>query len=278
MSSLTAQVPPHLVNLIRRFLQRADEFQQKDRLVAYFLRTHAADVALKNRRKDDKVGSAFIGSLLDFLADEKAALGKALTGVDGRTVVTKSALVLFQRADDERSAGQCNSSLVRLFFTAAVLFEASAQFTKDKEMDPIAAERCRYAKYTASQMKKSLDSGEPLQVAHFTEEATESISPSPLPSSAALSSAAQSLPEKRASLVSDNRPQPAQSQPHRPQPQPQPHRPQPQSTKGEEQLISMDDVFAAQKHAKQAVSALQFLDHQQAVVELKKALQYLEKH
>lgn len=270
MDSLTAKVPAAWVPHVRPFLQRADEFQQKDPVVAYFLRTHAAHVGVKRRTREDKEGTKFLNALLEQLSQEKSILGERLTGVDGRTILTKMALALFKRADDEEQAGQCNLSLVRLFFTSAVLFEATGQFTKDGSMDPIAAERCRYAKYTASRMKKSIDSGEGYARAD-AESRTASISP-PVeragPSRSDESGAATTSPHSAGlGLVQD---------PLSPPPPPSAMQDSP-SRHNDDSRVTMDDVFAAQRHAKQAVSALQFLDHQQAIIELRKALTILEK-
>ncbi|KEG05744.1 vacuolar protein sorting-associated protein VTA1 [Trypanosoma grayi] len=70
--------------------------------------------------------------------------------------------MLFAKADDaERSGAGASLNVVRLFFTAAILFDATAQFTDDGELDPVAAEKRNYARYIAVRMKKALDSGTP---------------------------------------------------------------------------------------------------------------------
>eukprot|EP00796_Vickermania_ingenoplastis_P008458 gene8458-5934_t len=284
MDSLIAKIPAAWVPHIRPFLQRAEEFQQKDPVVSYFLRTHAVHVGAKRRSKDDQEGVHFLNTLLDELGREKAALGARLQGVDGRTALTKTALALFRRADEEEQAGQCNLSLVRLFFTAAVLFEATAQFTKDGSMDPIAAERCRYAKYTASRMKKAIDSGALYTRADHPEGGSPSRPTPPDQMAGAGEGEGRrqtDVPRQKKSSVTinDSRPQmhqPPKQSPPPPQPKPAPasDAPEPEDRAGR---VTMDDIFAAQKHAKQAVSALQFLDHKQAVAELRAALALLEK-
>ncbi|XP_050340247.1 uncharacterized protein LOC126766534 [Bactrocera neohumeralis] len=100
-------------------------------------------------------------SLLDALEEDKKALGDQLEAVSGRTVLTKVALMVFAKADDEERSGHVSMSIVRLFFTAAILFEATEQFTSDNKMDSVAAEKCRYARYTAAKMKKALDRHQP---------------------------------------------------------------------------------------------------------------------
>lgn len=157
---LLEKVPEPWAPMVRPFLQRAHEFEDKEPLVAYYLRTHVAFMCMRHRKKEDKPGTAFLMTLLDALEADKKKLGDQLQGVDGRTVLTKFALMLFARADDAERTGNASMPIVRIFYTAAVLFEATAQFTDDGNMDAIAAQKSKYAKYIATRMKKALDSNE----------------------------------------------------------------------------------------------------------------------
>lgn len=159
-AALLEKVPQHWASLVRPFLQRSREFEDKEPLVAYFLRTHVAFLCMKQRKKEDKAGTAFLLSLLEALEADKARLAGQLEGVDGRTTLTRFALMLFARADDAERTGNASLTLVRIFYTSAVLFEATEQFTDDGAMDNIAAQKCKYAKYIATRMKKALDAGE----------------------------------------------------------------------------------------------------------------------
>ncbi|KAG5511439.1 hypothetical protein JKF63_07402 [Porcisia hertigi] len=158
---LLAKVPQSWMPLVRPFLQRSHEFEDREPLVAYFLCTHVAFVCMRLRKKDDKEGTAFLMTLLDALEASKAKLGEQLKGVDGRTVLTKFALMIFTCADDAERTGSATMAIVRLFYTASVLFEATAQFTEDGTMDTIAAQKSKYAKYIAARMKKALETKEP---------------------------------------------------------------------------------------------------------------------
>ncbi|CAG9568254.1 conserved hypothetical protein [Leishmania major strain Friedlin] len=160
-ASLLEKVPQPWAALVRPFLQRSHEFEDKEPLVAYYLRTHVAFLCMRQRSKEDKDGTAFLMTLLDALEASKARLGAQLQGIDGRTVLTKFALMLFARADDAERTGNASMAIVRLFYTASVLFEATAQFTDDGAMDAVAAQKSKYAKYIATRMKKALDKNEP---------------------------------------------------------------------------------------------------------------------
>ncbi|KAL7703276.1 Vta1 like/Vta1 C-terminal domain containing protein [Lotmaria passim] len=160
-ANLLEKVPEQWLPMVRPFLQRAREFEERQPLVSYFLRTHVAFLCMKNRNKQDKAGTAFLMTLLEALEADKAKLGAQLDGVDGRTTLTRCALMLFARADDAERTGNASMTIVRIFYTAAVLFEATEQFTEDGAMDSIAAQKCKYAKYIAARMKKALDANEP---------------------------------------------------------------------------------------------------------------------
>lgn len=159
-ATLLEKVPKPWAALVRPFLQRSHEFEDKAPLVAYYLRTHVAFLCMRQRSKEDKEGTAFLMTLLDELEASKAHLGAQLQGVDGRTVLTKFALMLFARADDAERTGNASMAIVRLFYTASILFEATAQFTDDGAMDSIAAQKSKYAKYIATRMKKALGKNE----------------------------------------------------------------------------------------------------------------------
>ncbi|CAD2222448.1 Vta1 like/Vta1 C-terminal domain containing protein, putative [Angomonas deanei] len=173
-------IPEHWKAMCRPYLQRAAEFQPKEPLISYYLKTYVAFLCLNKRTKEDKEGTTYLVSLLDSLEAEKkrdANLKQRLEENDGRTVLTKFALMLFAKADDGERTGQSSMALVRLFFAAACLFEATAQFTEDKKMDSIAAEKCKYAKYIATKMKKCLDNGVPYQSANKIEEPFADLPP-----------------------------------------------------------------------------------------------------
>lgn len=323
METLITSIPPQWVNL-KIYLQRAQDFHESDPVVAYFLLTHALHLAIKQRSKakdeaklnEKKEEDAYLNLLLTCIDGEKKRLSKQLEGIDGRTVLTKVALELFSRAETREQAGQCDVPLIRLFFTSALLFEATAQFTKDSKMDAVAAERCRYAKYMGSTLKKKLDQN----CSSPTIASSGNLSVLPLSNSATSPHKAfvnSSLEGKNVTPVGQQQ----QSRPNR-SPTTTPSASSPNKSfeneavsspttkctdetvpkrkedKHPEKLISaassseisdpsapipggngrvsLNDLIKAQKHAKNSVSALQFLDYAEAVRELRKALQILE--
>ncbi|ORC85061.1 uncharacterized protein TM35_000381360 [Trypanosoma theileri] len=187
-ASLAEGIPAAWVSTLRPFLQRADEFDSRVPVVAYFLRTHAAFLAMQLHKQQKSTAAAgsnsnsnsnsdlhinnnnnntagckqYLLRLLNALEQQKQQLAEALTGVDGRTILTRYALMLFAQADDaERSGAGASLRLIQLFFTASILFDATAQFTPDGCVDSVAAEKRNYARYIAIRMKKALDTGTP---------------------------------------------------------------------------------------------------------------------
>lgn len=151
---------------LKRFLHRAAELQKKDPVVAFFLCSHVLHLAIQRRRKDKDNSSSerkeediYLNLLVTSIETEKKRLGEQLEGIDGRTVLTKVGLELFNRADERQRAGECDATLILQFFTAATLLEATSQFTKDHKMDAVAAERCRYAQYMGFSLDKKLGHG-----------------------------------------------------------------------------------------------------------------------
>ncbi|CCW61323.1 unnamed protein product [Phytomonas sp. EM1] len=305
---LLEQVPGKWAAIVRPFLQRAVEFEKQQPVVSYFLRTHVAYLCMKNRTKD-KEDLKFLKQLLSDLEKDKQRLTTELENADGRTILRKYALMLFTRADDEERSGNANLNIVRLFFTSALLFEATTQFTDDGEMDSIAKEKSKYAKYTAACMKKALDSKVPYISRNGIAEA-----PSSDPSCSRdgrLSSRAEGggdggtpPPEYPAPAPFSEPSTPFSPPPaYAPPPFASPFPPAPGggiqgtvmknsngvsapveggSYRGEARAVgqagapSLDAILDAQKSVSQAVTALQFYDHANARNFLLKALEFLD--
>jgi vacuolar protein sorting-associated protein VTA1 len=309
-TDFVAIVPPAWTALIRSFLVRATEFQPKQPLVAYFLKTHVAFVCLKNRTSGGKEGTSFIMTLLKELEQDKAALGSELEKNDGRTILTRMALMLFNKADDNERSGIANDTVVKMFYTSSILFEATGQYMDSGKLDPIAEEKSKYAKYVATRMNKALTSGKPYQShnpvdEHFAAEAEPFSPPTPTPTPAPFSQ-----PSSSSSTSASNPQQPPQAPPTQhqvtpplfppaeaapafgygppPPPTPPPHNPQhqvlPNTPPSQPQHFaqpaagapSLDAMIDAQKFCKNAVAALQFYDHANARKQLEAALRLLQ--
>ncbi|CUG05755.1 Hypothetical protein, putative [Bodo saltans] len=296
-TDFVAIVPPVWTSLIRSFLVRATEFQSKQPLVAYFLKTHVAFVCLRNRAAGGKEGTTFIMTLLKELEQDKAALGNELDKNDGRTVLTRMALMLFNKADDSERSGSANEATARMFYTASVLFEATGQYMDAGKLDPIAEEKSKYAKYVATRINKALTSGKPYQSHNPQDELLAGESEPWTPSSATVAAPQHTQPSvaqtatvqpPQATTSVSQQPVPS-TQTHKdpaplpPRQAPQQHPPQVQHTTQPHQQQqpgvggpSLDAMIDAQKLCKNAVAALQFYDHENARKQLEAALRLLQ--
>lgn len=292
-TDFAAIVPPQWAALVRPYLARAAEFQDKQPVIAYYLKTHAAFVCMKNRSSANagKEGTQFLMKLLQELESEKQKLGAELDKSDGRTVLTRMALMLFTRGDDMERAGEVNATVVKLFYTSSVLFEATSQYL-DGVMDPLAQEKCKYAKYVATKMKRCLDTGakytshNPLESCE-DDGGAEAAQVSNPGSSAAVAQLNMNAPppQHQQTWAPPQQPQPAPLPPYTSPPvAPPPPAVAPsvsyQSTVPSTFVKaaagpSMDAMIDAQKFCKQAVSALQFYDHENAKKQLQHALALL---
>lgn len=158
MADLVSSCPPEWEKTVRPFLQRACDFDAKQPLVAYFLRTHAGSLASKLPR--NPASTKFLMSLLDKLEAFKAQNAE-VANTDGRTLLTRTGLMLFTKADDFERDGRGDAMVLKLFFSASQILEATKQFTSDGKLDPVAEEKVKYARYMAASIKKSMDSGQP---------------------------------------------------------------------------------------------------------------------
>ena len=161
-ADLTKSCPKSLARYCLPYLQRADELDNaQQQTPAYFLRTYAAQLVLQHRNATDNEQKGFLLSILGALETFKAE-NPDIGQVDGRTVITRLALTLFSRADEQERAGQCTPQICKMFFTASILFESTKQFNEN-QMDAVANEKHKYARFIAARMTKALKEGTPYE-------------------------------------------------------------------------------------------------------------------
>jgi hypothetical protein len=223
--------------------------------------------------------------------------------------LTDAALRLFTSADDlERSTAQPSEKAAQLFFVSSVIFEATGQFNSGK-MDPIAAEKHKYARYVTALMRKSMSHGEPYVSPSGGTEAAAieqgSVAPTnpPPPSVPDFSQSNASMPQYQqpspppppaAQDQSWQQPPPQQRQQQQPAapPMQQPPTPPPAAAPAPTPYVpaaaaaprmsardgkaKTDRIIGAEKHARQAIAALQFFDEDTARAQLLKAIEALD--
>eukprot|EP00755_Sulcionema_specki_P024404 Sspe_Gene.14906::Locus_5172_Transcript_1_1_Confidence_1.000_Length_1006::g.14906::m.14906/K12199/VTA1, LIP5; vacuolar protein sorting-associated protein VTA1 len=150
--------PPSL-KALQPYLIRAHDFAAKSPLIAYFCKAYAIQLGiplLQNITDQEESGEAskFLMQLMDLLEEEKKQLSVP-SDEEASEMLLRTALLLFKRADDKERASDVSDAVVKMFSTSAVLMEVMKQFG---ELDPEVVDKIKYARYTASQVKKALDS------------------------------------------------------------------------------------------------------------------------
>ena len=88
---------PISLKAIKPYLERANELQSKDPIVAYHCRLYALQEAMRIRATLPKEDMGFVMGLMDTLEKQKSELGE----LDNPSVLVENfAQELFQRADD----------------------------------------------------------------------------------------------------------------------------------------------------------------------------------
>jgi vacuolar protein sorting-associated protein VTA1 len=157
---MSLPIPPEF-KAAKPFLQRAEELDrdpsQEASVTAYYCRQRAMElgIALRDTAQDPAAATTFLLSLMDTLEAKKQALGD-LNREEGEQVVCQFAEDVFGKADAEDRSGRASKATARTFYAASIFFDALTQFgERGEEVE----EKCRYAKYKATDIMKCLREG-----------------------------------------------------------------------------------------------------------------------
>ena len=140
---------PISLKAIKPYLERANELQSKDPVVAYHCRLYALQEAMRIRATLPKEDMGFVMGLMDTLEKQKSELGE----LDNPSVLVENfAQELFQRADDADRAGQNDLRTGKAFLNASQLIEVCKQF---EELPADLAEKAKYAKWRFVEIAKA---------------------------------------------------------------------------------------------------------------------------
>eukprot|EP01006_Ploeotia_vitrea_P037885 TRINITY_DN66186_c3_g1_i1.p1 TRINITY_DN66186_c3_g1~~TRINITY_DN66186_c3_g1_i1.p1 ORF type:complete len:371 (+),score=100.06 TRINITY_DN66186_c3_g1_i1:34-1146(+) len=149
------EIPPSLRE-ISTYIQRANEFAARNPAVAYYAKLYAAQLVMKKRDPNDPQQTEYLKVLMTELEElnSKVTIGKE----EAKDLINSYALQLFKKADDQERKLNVSQVTVRLFYVSTVLMEITKQFG---ELDEDIAEKQKYAKWKAAEIKRSLESGQP---------------------------------------------------------------------------------------------------------------------
>lgn len=136
------------------YLQRADELQKHEHLVAYYCRLYAMERGLRIPQKErTKTTSALLVSLMNQLEKDR----KALTlGPDDSLYVEGFASNVFAKADKQDRAGRADLNTAKTFYAASIFFEILHQFG---ELQPEIEQKQKYAVWKAAEIRKAIKEG-----------------------------------------------------------------------------------------------------------------------
>ncbi|PPS17636.1 hypothetical protein GOBAR_AA02934 [Gossypium barbadense] len=140
--------------LLLPYLQRADELQKHEPLVAYYCRLYAMEKGLKIPFSErTKTTSALLVSLMKQLEKDK----KSLTlGSEDNLYLEGFAVNVFAKADKQDRAGQADLNTAKTFYAASIFFEIISQFGP---LQPDLEQKQKYAAWKAADIRKALKEG-----------------------------------------------------------------------------------------------------------------------
>ncbi|XP_068635400.1 protein HOMOLOG OF MAMMALIAN LYST-INTERACTING PROTEIN 5 [Aristolochia californica] len=140
--------------LLLPYLQRADELQKHELLVAYYCRLYAMERGLKIPSKErTKTTNAILVSLINQLEKDKKSLK---LGPEDNLYLEGFALNVFSKADKQDRAGRADLNTAKTFYAASIFFEILNQFG---ELAPDLEQKQKYAAWKAADIRKALKEG-----------------------------------------------------------------------------------------------------------------------
>ncbi|GJY62473.1 homolog of mammalian LYST-interacting protein 5-like protein [Tanacetum coccineum] len=140
--------------LLLPYLQRADELQKHEPLVAYYCRLYAMERGLKIPQSErTKTTSSLLVSLMKQLEKDKKSLQ---LGPDDHLHLEGFASNVFAKADKQDRAGRADLNTAKTFYAASIFFEILFQFG---EVQPDLQEKQKYAVWKAADIRKAIKEG-----------------------------------------------------------------------------------------------------------------------
>ncbi|KND01035.1 uncharacterized protein SPPG_04128 [Spizellomyces punctatus DAOM BR117] len=298
--------PPDELKFVNAYLQRAQELQTKEPIVAYYCKYYAAKLAIDKGGKSKEAQLFLLGLMDELEQDRKNISGnEAVTNdVVGYAHIENFALRIFTNADNEDRQGRASKKTAKTFLASSIFLELLKVFG---EIDTEVQDKIRYAKFKAADIIKALREGRTPTPGMPGEQPPESAQPTAPPEphpnfgtpydpsytptqptfdanvshsgEASYASPSSHCPSHQTPFTgSETRPYVHPSAPsagsgHH-SPSPAPASPSSLAPKGSFE-VNYKTVQAAQKHSRFAISALQYDDIPTAIDNLEQALALL---
>ena len=140
--------------LLLPYLQRADELQKHEPLVAYYCRLYAMERGLKIPQSErTKTTNALLVSLMKQLEKDKKSIQ---IGPEDNLYIEGFALNVFGKADKQDRAGRADLNTAKTFYAASIFFEILNQFGA---LQPDLEQKQKYAAWKAADIRKAVKEG-----------------------------------------------------------------------------------------------------------------------
>ncbi|KAL5548485.1 hypothetical protein UlMin_003716 [Ulmus minor] len=140
--------------LLLPYLQRADELQKHEPLVAYYCRLYAMERGLKIPQSErTKTTNALLISLMKQLEKDKKSVK---LGPEDNLYLEGFALNVFGKADKQDRAGRSDLNTAKTFYAASIFFEILNQFGA---LQPDLEQKQKYAVWKAADIRKAIKEG-----------------------------------------------------------------------------------------------------------------------
>ncbi|KAB2605026.1 vacuolar protein sorting-associated protein VTA1-like protein [Pyrus ussuriensis x Pyrus communis] len=140
--------------LLLPYLQRADELQKHEPLVAYYCRLYAMERGLKIPQNErTKTTNSLLISLMKQLEKDKKSLQ---LGSEDNLYLEGFALNVFGKAEKQDHAGRADLTTAKTFYAASIFFEILNQFGV---VQPDLEQKQKYAAWKAADIRKALKEG-----------------------------------------------------------------------------------------------------------------------
>ncbi|KAJ0045981.1 hypothetical protein Pint_04065 [Pistacia integerrima] len=140
--------------LLLPYLQRADELQKHEPLVAYYCRLYAMERGLRIPQNErTKTTNSLLISLMNQLEKDKKSLK---LGPEDNLYLEGFALNVFAKADKQDRAGRADLNTAKTFYAASIFFEIINQFGV---LQPDLEQKQKYAAWKAADIRKALKEG-----------------------------------------------------------------------------------------------------------------------
>lgn len=287
--ALTLPACPPSLKTIQHFLKIATEHETRDPVVCYWARLTALQTGLA-LDKSSKEALGVLLPLMDWLEKQKGE-HKDNEAISNEVVasahIENYAMKLFLAADKQDRAANFGKNVVKMFYTAGVIFDILETFG---ELPPEAAHYRKYSKMKAAYIHNCLKNGETPIAGPLVEEETapEADINIPVPQQPDLQPPVGYQPPPQAYVppyppnpTYPEAPAPAAVVPMVPPvasqiPPSMPPVQVPEQVTGGYPTLSFDQISKAQKLCKFAISSLDYQDSKTAIENLNKAMYLIQ--